>query len=82
MRAAVPVSPQGSWESHTGDACAPLARYRRREPERTVLHEVVRDELETFLARARERSEHGRGLPAFVERELRAYVDCGILARG
>jgi Transposase zinc-binding domain len=24
----------------------------------------------------------GRGLPAFVERELRAYLDCGILARG
>jgi hypothetical protein len=28
------------------------------------------------------RSAHGRGLPAFVERELRAYVDCGVLARG
>jgi hypothetical protein len=27
-------------------------------------------------------SAHGRGLPAFVERELRAYLDCGILARG
>src|SRR6266568_3230842 len=35
-----------------------------------------------FLAAARERSAHGRGLPAFVERELRAYLDCGILARG
>ena len=38
--------------------------------------------MEPFLASARERSAHGRGLPAFVERELRAYLDCGILARG
>jgi hypothetical protein len=84
MRAAVRASDDGReiWERRAGDACAPLAHYRRREPERTLLHEVVRAELETFLAAARERSEHGRGLPAFVERELRAYVDCGVLARG
>jgi hypothetical protein len=43
---------------------------------------VVREQLETFLEAARARSAHGRGLPAYVERELRAYVDCGILARG
>jgi hypothetical protein len=42
----------------------------------------VRERLETFLAAARERSAHGRGLPAFVEHELRAYIDCGSLARG
>jgi len=83
MRAVVPVSPEAPevWERHAGDAGAPLARYRRREPEKTLLHEVVRAELETFLADARERSDQGRGLPAFVERELRAYLDCGILAR-
>jgi len=80
----VPASPDGPhvWERHPGGACAPLGRYRRREPEKTLLHQVVREELETFLARAREHSAHGRGLPAFVERELRAYLDCGILARG
>ena len=53
-----------------------------REPEKTLLHQVLREHLETFLAAARERSAYGRGLPAFVERELRAYLDCGILARG
>jgi len=63
-------------------ARAPLGGYHRREPERTLLHQVVRDRLEPFLASARERSAHGHGLPAFVERELRAYLDCGILARG
>ncbi|HYS79364.1 MAG TPA: transposase zinc-binding domain-containing protein [Anaeromyxobacteraceae bacterium] len=80
----MPASPDGPhvWERHPGGACAPLGRYRRREPEKTLLHQVVREELETFLARAREHSAHGRGLPAFVERELCAYLDCGILARG
>ncbi len=84
MPAAVPASRDSPevWERRTGAACAPLVHYRRREPEKTILHQVVRDELEPFLAAARERSEHGRGLPAFVERELRAYLDCGMLARG
>jgi hypothetical protein len=70
------------WERRTGAACAPLVHYRRREPEKTILHRVVRDVLEPFLAGARERSARGRGLPAFVERELRVYLDYGILARG
>jgi hypothetical protein len=61
---------------------APVRRYRRREPERTLLHRVVRDRLEPFLAAVRERSVSGRGLPAYVERDLRAYLDCGLLARG
>ena len=54
-------------------------RYVRRRPEASVLYEVVRDQLETFLACARERD---RPLPRFVERELRAYLECGILAYG
>ena len=72
----------GTWERHAGAACAPLSEYRRREPEKTRLHEVVRDRLESFLEAARARSASGRGLPAFVERDFRAYLDCGILARG
>ncbi len=53
--------------------------YRRREPETTVLYRVVQQNLETFLASAREQ---GRVVPRFVERELRAYLDCGLLRRG
>ena len=45
--------------------------YARRRPEETVLYEVVREELETFLARA---SARDRPVPRFVERELRAYL--------
>jgi hypothetical protein len=44
-----------------------------------VLYSVVRGQLETFLARARERE---RPVPRFVERELRAFLACGILAHG
>ena len=70
------------WEARPGAARAPLARYRLREPEHTILHAVVRERLESFLAAARERSANGRGLRSFVERDLRGYLDCGILARG
>ncbi len=44
-----------------------------------MLYEVVRAELESFLSRARERD---RVVPRFVERELRTYLGCGILAHG
>ena len=65
-------------ERHGDAASAPL-RYRRREPEKTLLHAIFREHLESFLAQARERSSHGRALSTF---ELRAYTGCGVLARG
>jgi hypothetical protein len=45
-----------------------------------VLYQVLLRHLQTFLARADERT--GPGLPAFVRRELYRYLDCGILANG
>jgi hypothetical protein len=47
--------------------------YVRRQPEQSVLHRVIREHLETFLAEARQRG-GGEGLPRFVERELREIV--------
>ncbi|MEJ2245969.1 MAG: transposase [Acidobacteriota bacterium] len=55
------------------------AVYRPRNPEENPLYGVISEHLETFLARQRERN---RPVPHFVERELRAFLDCGILARG
>lgn len=55
--------------------------YIRRQPEHTVLHRVIREHLETFLAEARLRG-GGEGLPRFVERELREFLTCGVLAEG
>jgi len=57
----------------------PEDRYTPRSPERTLLHRVVREQLEPFLARARAR-EHPA--PRFIEQELRAFLRCGILAHG
>ncbi len=53
--------------------------YRPRNPEENPLYGVVAGNLETFLARQRERD---RNVPAFVEREFRAFIDCGVLSRG
>jgi len=53
----------------------------RRDPSRSVLSRVLREHLESFLARFTD--EHGgRRLPAYVERELRSAAGCGDLARG
>lgn len=55
-------------------------RHVRHEPEKSVLYEVVIGKLETFPAYARETYE--RAIPRYVERELRRFLDCGILERG
>ncbi len=59
--------------------CESVGPYEPRNPEKTVLYGVVAAQLETFLARQRERD---RVVPRFVEQELRAFLDCGVLARG
>ena len=59
--------------------CESVGSYVPRNPEKTVLYGVVAGHLETFLALRRERE---RVVPRFVERELRAFLDCGVLARG
>ena len=40
---------------------------------------VVREQFESFLASAREQA---APVARFVERELRAYLDCGVLSHG
>jgi hypothetical protein len=57
------------------------ATYEPRAPEDGVLHAVIREHLETFLAEAA-RGTDGPGLPAFVEQEFRDYLTCGVLAHG
>jgi len=46
------------------------------------LHQVVREHVQTVLAGAEERSEHGIGYPAYVAKEFYRYLDCGQLGRG
>ena len=58
-----------------------LATYAPRDPSRTVLYTVIADHLETFLASC-EADPDASGLPAYVQREFYAYLQCGILAHG
>ena len=53
--------------------------YQRHAPEKSLLYQVLAAHLETFLQEAA-RDDHG--LPSHVTRELRAYLQCGILAYG
>jgi hypothetical protein len=45
------------------------------------LHRVLLAHIESFLERVRA-PDAGHGLPRFVERELRRYLECGLLAHG
>ena len=67
----MPVQAQG---------CTP-ATYRRRSPAETPLYRTVQNHLETFLALCRDDWEDERVSP-HAERELRRYLECGILAYG
>lgn len=60
-------------------ALAPAFRYVRHRPEETPLYQCLREHVAPFLAEA---SEADRVVPGFVQRELEAYLDCGILERG
>jgi len=67
------------------DPCGPPGprptSYRRREPENTLLHQVVREHWKTFLAEVAGRTD-GSTLPGHVTAEFERYLRCGILAHG
>lgn len=65
------VKPQG---------CTPAA-YRRRNPAETPLYRAVQNHLGTFLALCHDDWADERISP-HAERELRRYLECGILAYG
>lgn len=69
--------------SHAADpgdsACTPGV-YRRRRPERTLAWQTVQGWLATWIAHHDEAD--AEPVPAYVQRELSAYLECGILAHG
>ena len=72
-----------TFEQYPGAASAPLlGTYRPRQPQKSTLHRVVRENLLTFLADGVERSHDGEGYPFYVEKELRSYLGCADLSRG
>ena len=58
-----------------------VATYEPRDPSRTILYKVIAAHLETFLA-SLDADPATKGLPAYVQREFYAYLQCGILAHG
>jgi len=58
---------------------APSRRYERRRSEKTPLHKIVLENLESWLE-WRDRAE--RPVAAYVEEELRGYLECGLLCFG
>jgi len=56
--------------------------YRRRRPECSALYRLVQQLLETWLAARRKADPDGVPIPRHIGRELRGYLDCGILACG
>ena len=54
-------------------------QYQRRRPEETLLYKTLAEHLGSFLANL---EEEGKSLPKHVEKELRAYLECEVLAYG
>ena len=79
MGRAEAAPPQIGEQGERQQSVAGASSYRRREPEKSLLHETVRGHLKTFLA---EIEEDGSGLPRFVVAEFERYLGCGILANG
>ena len=79
--AASPTIPPVAYERTPGVGSTPFpGTYRRHEPEKTILHGVIRDHLEMFLHEAR--APDGEGYPSFAEHEFRRYLHCGLLCHG
>src|SRR5215469_7699244 len=81
--AVAPVAAEGPFadERRCGGAAAPhtdSAFPSGRDPEATLLHQVVRAQLSSLLADAEDRG----GLTRFVERDFSRYLACGVLAHG
>jgi hypothetical protein len=58
------------------------ALYRPRRPERTLLHRLVGEHLETYLSLARQGHAEIDPVPGYVEGAFRKYLECGIPSYG
>ena len=59
---------------HGGPAAS--RRYERRRPDKTPLHKIASEHLESWLEW---RDQAERPVPGYVEEELRGYLECGLL---
>ena len=57
-------------------------RYQPRAPEHSILHQLVAAEADGLRRALSATSPYGRGLPRHVDKEVDAFLDCGVLSRG
>ena len=58
----------------------PSRQYKRHCPEKTLLYQIVQENLLTFYQQIER--EYENGLPNFVKKEFEEFLKCGILAHG
>jgi hypothetical protein len=70
-----------SFAMHTAPTTREPFRYRRHEPEKTLLYQTLAREWETWHAE-RQADTSRSPLPEYMAREMDAYLRCGILDHG
>lgn len=53
--------------------------YRPRRPAKTLLHQIARENLETYLADLNQGEGFSAKVPLYVEAAFREYLKCGLL---
>ena len=56
--------------------------YRPRRPAKTLLHQITRENLETYLADLDPGEDFSAQVPLYVEAAFREYLKCGLLCHG
>ncbi|MEQ1857980.1 MAG: transposase, partial [Longimicrobiales bacterium] len=77
-----PVRRHRQGRLHAHGWATPRRVYLPRRATQTPLYPVVQHHLATFLSLAAEADTLGEGVPPWVERDFRGYLECGILAYG
>ena len=58
----------------------PSFSYKRHQPEKTLLHKLIQENLLTFYQQMNR--DYENGLPEFVKREFDGFLKCRVLANG
>ena len=66
----------------TGSRQSSARVYRPRRPAKTLLHQITRENLETYLADLDQGEDFSAQVPLHVEAAFREYLKCGLLCHG
>ena len=69
----------GARQLEFGDQGGAPSQYARRDPEQSILHQVIRENWKTFVTEA---ESAGKTLPYYVVKEFESFLTCGVLASG